>query len=426
MKKIITSLLLLFSPVLNADSVFHASGSNLSSGPISQVPSLLAEMNNPASGAVSTHFGRKTFGFGLLSSFGVSAEVGQVDNFLGDLDRLADQLDRDDLTYDQANNLINEFQVLLVKMGDVGYVTTNAAVHAPLFPMVMKAFGGALVFDINGSAQVRLRVLDSPLAFDQISSSLETNTSLYIKGASVIEGSVGYSRRLFDTPFGKLFTGVRAKYFSVGLTKSVVGLTESGNTNDELGDRVGKDFATSNAIGVDVGLMLVSNHFSVGATVNNINQPSFNYAPVGQNCASLTGGRQNDCYSALSFANEINLNETHVFALQTRLESSFYSAGRSWMLSASMDVNPVNDPVGNELQWLTGSATLAPNSWFWPGMRLGYRSNLVGSQLSYATAGLTLFKIFSLDMAYGLESVQIEGDTLPRGVAVNLGLELSF
>lgn len=426
MKKIITSMILLFSPILNADSVFHASGSNLSSGPTSQVPSLLAEMNNPASGAVSTHFGRKSFGFGLLSSFGVSAEIGQVDNFLDDLDRLADQLDRDDLTYDEANDLINEFQVLLVKMGDVGYITTNAAIHAPLFPLVLKAFGGALVFDINGSAQARLRVLDSPLAFDQVSSSLETNTSLYIKGASVIEGSVGYSRRLLDTPFGKLFSGVRAKYYSVGLTKSVVALTETGSTDDEIEDRIGKDFSSSNAIGVDVGLMLVSNHFSVGATVNNVNQPSFNYAPVGQNCAAMTGGKQNDCYSALSFANEIDLNETHAFGMQTRLEASLYSSSRAWMLAASMDANPVYDPVGNEIQWLTGSAVLAPNSWLWPGLRVGYRSNLSGSQLSYATAGLTLFKIFSLDMAYGLESVKIEGETLPRGVAVNLGLELSF
>jgi hypothetical protein len=96
------------------------------------------------------------------------------------------------------------------------------------------------------------------------------------------------------------------------------------------------------------------------------------------------------------------------------------------VLNAAIDANAVMDPVGDDYQWATFSAAYATNSWILPGFRVGYRSNLAGTELDYLDAGFTLFKVLNLDVAWGLDSVEIDGDSAPRSLLVNLGLELSF
>ncbi|VAW87272.1 hypothetical protein MNBD_GAMMA18-2033, partial [hydrothermal vent metagenome] len=81
--------------------------------------------------------------------------------------------------------------------------------------------------------------------------------------------------------------------------------------------------------------------------------------------------------------------------------------------------------VNNEMQWMNIAVGYAPDNWI-PGVRVGYRENLVGSQLSMATFGITLLKGLNLDIAYGLEEIESDGEKYPRSVAVNLGLEMRF
>ena len=42
------------------------------------------------------------------------------------------------------------------------------------------------------------------------------------------------------------------------------------------------------------------------------------------------------------------------------------------------------------------------------------------------SAGATLFKYFNLDVASSLDTVEIDGRKLPRGLMVNLGFELRW
>ena len=96
------------------------------------------------------------------------------------------------------------------------------------------------------------------------------------------------------------------------------------------------------------------------------------------------------------------------------------------MLNFAADTSPVHDPVANQLQWMTVSAAYATNNWIIPGVRVGYRKNLAGSQLSAATVGFTLFKTLHLDAAYGLETIDVDGQPQPRMAQLNLGLDLLF
>ena len=86
-------------------------------------------------------------------------------------------------------------------------------------------------------------------------------------------------------------------------------------------------------------------------------------------------------------------------------------------------------PLGlffHRMMGVTASAGFAPDIWWLPGVRVGYRKNLVGTEVSYVSAGATLFKYFNLDVASSLDTVEIDGRTLPRGLMVNLGFELRW
>jgi len=411
-----------------ASSAFHPSGSSLTNGAVSFGNHLISQSNNPASMEWAMSHRKHRWAFGLLNSLGVDVEIGQVDNFIDDLDRLSQELDRNDLTLDDAQNIIDEFQDVLVTMGEVGYLTAGAGVYLPGMPLAFrhKDFG-TLMLDVNVSAQARLNVLDSPIVYNPVSNSLETNSALYVKGARIDEFALSYSRKLRETLFGDVYTGVRAKYFRVGLTKTVLAITDTGgDTASASEDRVNTDFNTSAGFGLDVGAMLVNRHYSLGATVVNINSPTFAYNTVGRHCDQMSADAQNDCNAALSHNDEIDLNETHTFNAQMRLDGALYTRSKHWALMTSMDVNGVNDPVGNQIQWLVVSgAYLSPNRWV-PSARIGYRANMTGSRMRYLTLGTSLFRVLHLDVAYGLQSVQIDGSSLPRGAAFNLGLEFGF
>jgi hypothetical protein len=111
---------------------------------------------------------------------------------------------------------------------------------------------------------------------------------------------------------------------------------------------------------------------------------------------------------------------------QLHLEGAVFTESQNWVVAVGLDVNAVEDPTGNEYKWATISAGYATDSWWIPGFRVGYRANMAGTELSYLTGGLTLFKTVNLDLAYGLDSVEIDGESAPRSFMLNLGFELTF
>jgi hypothetical protein len=111
---------------------------------------------------------------------------------------------------------------------------------------------------------------------------------------------------------------------------------------------------------------------------------------------------------------------------QLKLEASLFTASRSWSAHLGYDADPVTDPMGDRFQWLTVSAGFSTDSRWLPGGRIGYRQNLAGTKLKYASIGFTAFKIFNFDIASALDTVKIDGQKLPQGLMLSLGFEIAW
>ena len=110
---------------------------------------------------------------------------------------------------------------------------------------------------------------------------------------------------------------------------------------------------------------------------------------------------------------------------QLQFEASFNPLFDNWVTGISFDANAVKDPFGDEYQWATISTAYISSNWIIPSARVGYRANLAGEKLDYITLGATLFKV-TLDLAYGLEEVEIDNSKYPRSFIFNIGLDLMF
>ena len=437
-RSLLTLALLSTSLTTVAAPVFMPSGENLTYGEAGNHQSLLAYTNNPAVGATS--LGMTSWNFGMaapISSIGIGLEVGPVDSMSQEIDALSDVLndfDPETSGIDEVNDIKARFDSFLVDAGANGYLGLNVGFHVPFLPLVWSStetLGGSLVFDSNVGVQAKLSILDSPIEYNPLDESdpLQTNSAAYIKLGAVTETSLGYSRPVFEHSNGQLYAGLRAKYYMVGLTKTLVGISQMDSADAAINDKVKEvedDFQPDTAFGVDLGLMWVAPHYRVGATFKNINSPSFNYDTVGVDCESKTGAAQDSCFIAKSYAEEIDTEEAYVMDAQVSVEAAYYNSNRDLVLNFAADTSPVHDPVANEVQWMTVSAAYATSNWIVPGVRVGYRKNLAGSELSAATVGFTLFKMLHLDAAYGLESIDVDGSPQPRLAQVNLGLDLLF
>lgn len=459
MKRLAQSLILLSASAgVVAEPIFHPAGENLTQGPVGNFQSLIGHTNNPATGSTALDVQDWNIGFGLIPSFGFGLELGPVDNFADELESLDTQITGIDFsnndTIESAQQGINDFLSLA---GEKAYFQMSLGIH-PIAPLVWNSrdtLQGSLVFDLNAAAQAKLTILDDEARIDAVRA-LElgidgevpddagvdlikeiapTRSSAYIKIGVVGETSLAYSRPVFETQQGTLHTGVRAKMYMAELRKKLVHVYDAQNAEQLVEDELDVGFTGETGFGVDLGAMWTSEFYRVGATVKNVNAPSFTYDPIGMNCDEKTGVSQDTCYVAQSFADEIDLEESWVMDAQPNVEFAVFTPSRNWFFAASGDLNAVNDPVGNKIQWFTASAGYATRNWLIPGFRVGYRKNMAGSQLSTANVGLSLFKVMHLDIAWGLENVKSEGlevpglgsmDTVPRMLAFNLGVDFLF
>ncbi|MBB5021460.1 conjugal transfer protein TraF [Desulfurispira natronophila] len=425
MKRIyaLTLTVLFFAAPLLA-STFPSSGSSLTLGPLSNPHHLSSLTHNPAAGSLATDDGNR-YRFGLLTSVGAGYELGPVDSLVDELDDLADRIDDID-NFSDFQDLKDDFDDLLVQMGQDGYLKVSAFAHVPLMPIAIthSLWHGTLIFDASYNGAVRMGVLDSPIEWNDESAEAFTNTSLYLKGAAVREISLGYSMPWAITG-NRLHTGVRLKHYEGDLYKNVIALMDSDDVSDTFEDEYDANEHNDSDIGIDIGVLWSDDFYHLGATLRNANEPSLRY-PVLGNCNGLTGSARTNCETAKDFSHRINMEERYTMTPQAQLEGALHSPDKFWLIGASVDANPVYDSVGDEVQWAALGLAFNTNSWVIPAYRFGYRTNLAGSELSYVTTGFTLFRVLSLDVAYGLDKVEFDEEEYPRSMAFNLGLEVSF
>ena len=462
MKRLLSaSIVAAFCSHAAATPVYHPPGPNLTYGAVSNGQTLMSDINNPAAGALAPLKEGDKVRFGVLSSIGTGVEYGAIDNLFDDLDAIAADFDFSNAfssidnintaaAVTEVNTRINDINDLLTNIENDGYGKAFISGHIPLMPMIISSdtLGGSLTFDFNFSGVARVSAIADTVAFDlaaaqnfiatningtntatfgdvtvnvnngNVTYSLTNDSVVRLKAAGVFEAGFGYSRNVYSANSGNLLVGIRGKYYQVTLYQDVEKVEDETDTENLFEDFDYKDGETSSNFGVDVGLLWAGDNYRLGATFANVNEPEFDYNAIDPAKLAIINDPR---ISAL-------LSEKLVYTMESQLtiEGAMHTSNQKWVFGAAYDVNEVKGPTGDEYQWATASAAYITKSWIIPGIRLGYRVNQAGSELSYLTGGITLFKYLNLDGAYGLEEVVIDGSTLPRSFMVNLGLELSF
>tara|TARA_R110002072_G_scaffold163353_2_gene315834 strand:- start:15068 stop:16411 length:1344 start_codon:yes stop_codon:yes gene_type:complete len=414
----------------------HAPGPLLTYGKTTHPSTILSIAGNPANGQALLSDG-ESHRMGYFSSLGVDVEIGKVDNFLDDVDVLIDALDNNNLTINEANNIKAKFDALLPVMGDDAQVTLGLGVSLPFMPFAIKSdmLGGVLSFDVRAQGLFDIRFLDAPLEIQTVGSdiTLETDSAMYVKGGSILTGSLGYSREVWKPAFvenSTLYAGIQANIYKVSLNKQVLALSniDDDEVSDAIRDEFDENTVDTTQLGLDFGLLWSMSNGQVGVTFANINEPEFDYGDIGQNCGAITDViRQSNCFVAQNqFSGEISLSETAVMNAQTIVEGAVFTKDKQWLFSGAADINSVYDLVGRETQYLSGSASYFPNSYIIPSVRVGINKNLAGSKLTSVGFGTTLFGVMNIDLSASLDTVEIDGTKAPRQFGFNIGFEEKF
>ncbi|MBI3478880.1 MAG: conjugal transfer protein TraF [Nitrosomonadales bacterium] len=450
-----------------ADPVYLPPGPNLTYGSSSNNQSIMSSVANPAAAAAELNREDSQYRAGILS-IGAGFEVGKVDGLFNLIDSTKNTIttpitntqlqtlyttDCPTLTCtptqqatfatDIANAVNNSAAVatinnsVLPALQQDGKASVFVGGHVPLTPLVVskKNWGGSFVLDANISAIANMSFIADPLFLSNATATtiatayaanpatftmptIPNDSTLLVKAAVVQEVSFGYSRPVLSRETGDLTAGVRAKAYQVKLARNAQKLITSTGAQNTL--NASQTYTSSSGIGLDVGTLWTAKRYRVGAWVNNLNKPSFKYNAIDPAVLAT--------YDATKgVLSQLVAETTYDMKPQVQLEGAYYSESQNWIVNAGLDGNTIQDAVGRDFKWMTLSAAYATDSWWIPGARVGYRANMAGSKLRYATAGLTLFKALSLDVAYGLDSVtDNNGRTIPRSAMINLGLQMTF
>ena len=224
------------------------------------------------------------------------------------------------------------------------------------------------------------------------------------------------------TPTEAILIGGRLNFHRLALGQKLTVLTEEDDPSVSYGDFFISRDKISTGISLDLGALLVRRNFQLGMTLSNVNEPTFKYEEIG-NCSGLTGADLTNCNAAVSFASsgDIDLNETYKMEAQMTIDAAIKSKDQHISLGGSYDVNPIKDPLGDEYQWSVVSLSFFSDYLLIPGIRAGIRQNLVGNELTYYTAGMTLSRRLDIDLAYAPEN-----DSGNSGLFFSMGYSFVF
>ena len=428
-------------------------------GNVSTQQTILSATVNPAAGEFVVE---KSYRWGYMSTLGFGLEVGQVDDLEEGLDALTEELDRLEAKADNFLEIVTlaeveavqaQFTGFLVDLGEKGTLQFALQARAPVFPIVIRSdlIKGVLTLDAHVTADVGVRFIDSPLEIvvpdvlaGETDFRLTTDTVIDLSAAVVSAYSVGYSHDLANSPFfgdetfsfmkggDRLLVGAELNIYNVSMTSQMVAIDQE-DSNEDPGDVISDEFDSnqvdSTDFGLDLGVLWVSNNFQLGATWKNINEPTFESSVLGVSCfqlSSATSRRNCEVAAELGAAGRIDLRPEYVMESQVSFEGAITTENKHWSFAGAFDANPVEGPLKDEYQWATASASYFSDSLWIPMARLGFRTNLSGSELSYVSAGITAFGGIHVDASMSLDTITVDGEDQPRALSLNVGIERRF
>lgn len=258
------------------------------------------------------------------------------------------------------------------------------------------------------------------LNVDQATGSIDSgefvNESLLLtKVAQVDEFSLNYARQVGQFDAGQLHLGTKLKYLRVGLSQVGIRFGDVTDSEKIFNDLKNAKFEHEDNIGFDLGATWQGDIYNLGLAWVNINQPEFKFSGISQ-----------EGFQKENILSEIQDHKKYVMESQAKLSAGLFTIDKRWSMNVGLDANGVEDVMLDASQWANISGAYSSGNRYFSAVRAGYRQNLVGTELSYISGGLTMFNFLNLDVASSTETVEINGTTLPRSFAVNLGIAQSF
>lgn len=457
-KLTLITLMAMASQAANASSNAIPIGPNIGYGDASNKSTIFSTIMNPA--WISNNVQEENnYGLGLSATIRIKQNA--LNKLFTDYENNVQPLlegfnssSSDALT--KAEDIKQKLNALLLDTRDDFYAQQDVAVSVPM--AITHGSWGGLGLEVSGNVIGREKLLTSNTPIDinasylisnpnattdqLISNGLTIQSALYLKTAVYQEGALTYGNQFYENDKGRLSVGLRAKFMQAKLVKSINNLDKyltSTSQGGSVSDQIQKDFdkhtdlsSFDNAFGVDIGATWFADNWMAGASIQNVNTPTFKFNTLGV-------GTTTQAYVDKFYSNQVNLAETVKLEPQGRIEGAVYSKNRHWTLAASYDTNEVTDLVGQPYQWATISASYATdfafsaNKWYYaliPDVRIGYRSNRAGDERSYYTPGLTWGPV-NLDLAFEnfddiSKAVSGDKNDLPAGFMASLGLEFYF
>jgi hypothetical protein len=204
---------------------------------------------------------------------------------------------------------------------------------------------------------------------------------------------------------------------------------------DELIDILEGDYEeysnTASNVGVDLGLVWVSNNLVAGVAFSDVNEPEYEHGSLASTtytCRHLTGISLENCL-VVQDANAqglISHNEHVANAQATLLASTWFGDDVTWGFHTSIDLNDKNDAIGDIYQLANAGASVQFNNHLVPELRVGYTKNLAGTELSYYSVGITFFKKAVLDVGWSDEIVANDESNAARSAYFSFAIQTKF
>jgi hypothetical protein len=248
-----------------------------------------------------------------------------------------------------------------------------------------------------------------------VSGQFGNESVLVTKVARVDEFALNYGRQVWQSGTGQLHLGTKVKYLRVGVSQVGIRIGDVTDSEEIFNDLKNAEYEYENGMAIDAGAVWQDSNYNLGLTLVNANKPEFSFSKV-----------ELDNFDNTKILSELNKHDTYVMGSQVKLSAGLFTLDKQWSMNMGLDTNGVEDIMRDASQWASIGGAYNSDGSYVPSARLGYRQNLVGTELSYVSAGLTLFNFLNLDVASSLETVEINGTTLPRSFAVSMGIAQSF
>ena len=417
---------------VSGQPIYHPIGAAVTLGTVSNIRSLSSSLSNPASPYLMFDENEARdnpsghFRFGLFGPGGIGVEVGDIDSLADELDGLESVLDDTSLTYAEALVAQAQYNAFLENAGEEGYAKISTAGYVPAFPILYKhPKYGTFAFDLILQGEAKMLVLDDELDIVVSGSdvTLETDSSVFAQTALASVFGIGYSNQVWRNQNGQIILGSKFNLTRMKLSRSI-----STIENLDEDDALEESDAFSNNYSIDLGAIWITQNTLFGIKATNLNEPVYYFETLGGGCGLKTGIEQVNCNVVAAFvsAGDIEHDSQYVAKRQLSLEGAISLASRQWSIQSSLDLNAVADAVEDDYQWFVISASHFGSSSWLPGFRAGYSKNLAGTKLDYLNMGFTLFQRANLDIGWALDTVEVDGTSMPRSIFVNLGLETAF